>query len=90
MAGAIAAINEVEAPIVAVDIASGVNATTGEATNAVAADLTVTMALPKRGHVLHPGRGLTGELTVVDIGIPVDVIAANDPGVYFMRPVQAW
>jgi len=86
MAGAIAAINEVEAPIVAVDIASGVNATTGEATNAVAADLTVTMALPKRGHVLHPGRGLTGELTVVDIGIPVDVIAANDPGVYFMQP----
>lgn len=86
MAGAIAAMNETEVPIVAVDIASGVNASTGEAVNAVAADLTVTMALPKRGHVLHPGRGLAGELAVVDIGIPVDVIAANDPGVYFMQP----
>ncbi len=85
-AGAIEAINEADAPVVAVDIASGVDATTGQAVSAVAADLTVTMALPKRGHVLHPGRALTGELNVVDIGIPVDVVAANDPGVYFMQP----
>jgi NAD(P)H-hydrate epimerase len=85
-AAGIEAMNEAEAPIIAVDIASGVNATTGEAGLAVAADLTVTMALPKRGHALHPGRSLTGELAVVDIGIPVDVVAANDPGVYFMQP----
>jgi len=86
MAGAIEAINEADAPVVAVDIASGVDATTGEALLAVAADLTVTMALPKRGHVLHPGRALTGELNVIDIGIPMDVVAENDPGVYFMQP----
>lgn len=85
-AGAIEAMNEVDAPVVAVDIPSGVDSTTGEALNAVAADLTVTMALPKRGHVLHPGRALTGELNVVDIGIPVDVVASKDPGVYFMQP----
>jgi NAD(P)H-hydrate epimerase len=85
-AGAIGAMNEVEAPVIAVDIASGVDATTGQALNAVAADLTVTMALPKRGHVLHPGRALTGELNVVDIGVPADVVAGHDPGVYFMQP----
>ena len=85
-AGAIDAINAADAPVVAVDIASGVDATTGQTLQAVAADLTVTMALPKRGHVLHPGRALTGELNVVDIGIPVEVVAENDPGVYFMQP----
>ncbi len=87
-AAAIEAMNEADAPIVAVDMPSGVDATTGEAAGAVAADLTVTMALPKRGHTLHPGRALTGELTVVDIGIPADVVAANDPGVYLMQPVD--
>jgi NAD(P)H-hydrate epimerase len=84
-AAAIGAMNEADAPIVAVDVPSGVDSTTGGAVNAVAADVTVTMALPKRGHMLHPGRALTGELVVVDIGIPVEVVAANDPGVYFMQ-----
>lgn len=85
-AAAIEAMNVAGAPVVAVDIPSGVNASTGEAALAVAADITVTMALPKRGHTLHPGRALTGELAVVDIGIPIDVVAGNDPGVYLMQP----
>ena len=85
-AAAIEVINEADAPVVAIDMPSGVDSTTGGASAAVVADLTVTMALPKRGHVLHPGRALTGELSVVDIGVPVDVVAANDPGVYLMQP----
>lgn len=85
-AGAIEAINEADAPVVAIDMPSGVDSTTGQASTAVVADLTVTMALPKRGHMLHPGRAFTGELAVVDIGVPVDVVAANDPGVYLTQP----
>ncbi len=58
-------------PVTAVDIPSGISADTGEALGAaVRAALTVTFALPKRGHFLPPGSDHTGELRVVDIGIP--------------------
>ena len=55
----------------AVDISSGVDATTGAILGeALRADLTVTFGLPKLGHVLFPGAALAGRLQVVDIGIP--------------------
>lgn len=58
-------------PVIAVDIPSGISADTGEALGAaVRAALTVTFALPKRGHFLPPGSEHTGDLRVVDIGIP--------------------
>jgi len=57
--------------ILAVDIPSGVDATTGAVLGAaVTADLTVTFGLPKLGHVLFPGAARAGRLRVVDIGIP--------------------
>jgi hydroxyethylthiazole kinase-like uncharacterized protein yjeF len=71
-------INESPAAHVAVDIPSGVNASTGEAEVAVEADLTVTMALPKVGHLLFPGKALTGELVVHDIGVPPEVVVRHD------------
>ena len=68
---AIQAMNEVDAPVVATDIASGVNASTGEVEGAaVAADLTVTFHAPKLGHWISPGKEHTGELRVAPIGIP--------------------
>ena len=68
---AIEAINQVEAPVVATDIASGVNASTGEVEGAaVEADLTVTFHAPKLGHWIAPGKEHTGELRVAPIGIP--------------------
>jgi hydroxyethylthiazole kinase-like uncharacterized protein yjeF len=70
----IAMINASPAYRVAVDIPSGVDASTGEAVLAVDAHLTVTMALPKRGHLLFPGRALTGDLIVHDIGVPPEVV----------------
>jgi hydroxyethylthiazole kinase-like uncharacterized protein yjeF len=75
----IEAINDSTAVHVAVDIPSGVNASTGEAGIAVEADLTVTMALPKIGHLLLPGKTLMGELVVHDIGIPPEVVMRHDP-----------
>ena len=70
-ASAIEAINQVDAPVVATDIASGVNASTGEVEGtAVAADVTVTFHAPKLGHWIAPGKEHTGELQVAPIGIP--------------------
>jgi NAD(P)H-hydrate epimerase len=77
-------VNGCPAPTVAVDIPSGVNASTGEATLAVDADLTVTMALPKRGHLLFPGRALSGELIVHDIGVPPEVIVTSNPNTFVL------
>jgi len=70
-AAAIAALNRCSAPIVACDIASGVDASTGEvASEAVEADLTVTFHAAKLGQRIAPGKWHTGELRVVPIGIP--------------------
>jgi ADP-dependent NAD(P)H-hydrate dehydratase / NAD(P)H-hydrate epimerase len=68
---AIEAINSCGAPLVAADIASGVDAATGEVTGAgVEADVTVTFHAAKLGHWIEPGKELTGELRVAPIGIP--------------------
>ena len=62
--------NGAGAPIVSVDVPSGVDASTGEvAGEAVRAALTVTMHAPKVGLVVAPGRFHTGEVEVVDIGL---------------------
>jgi NAD(P)H-hydrate epimerase len=68
---AIEAINQASVPVVAADIASGVDASSGEVAGAaVTADVTVTFHAAKIGHWIHPGRGHTGELRVAEIGIP--------------------
>ena len=62
--------NSLGAPIVSVDVASGVDASTGEiAGPAVNAAVTVTFHARKVGHVVAPGRFRRGELEVVDIGL---------------------
>ena len=64
-------------PVLAVDVPSGLDATTGKAGGeCVRATWTCTMGLPKRGFYLHPGRELVGEVHVVDIGIPAEAIRA--------------
>jgi NAD(P)H-hydrate epimerase len=63
-------INGAGVPVVAVDIPSGVDASTGEiAGAAVHADVTVTMHGRKVGLAVAPGRHLAGEVVVADIGI---------------------
>ena len=58
-------------PVVAVDIPTGVEADTGNASpEAIRADLTVTFGLPKFGHMIGAGETATGKLLVDDIGIP--------------------
>lgn len=56
--------------VVAVDCPSGMNSDTGALDPlAIPADLTVTFAAAKRGHLAFPGAGAVGELAVADIGI---------------------
>jgi NAD(P)H-hydrate epimerase len=59
-------------PVLAVDIPSGVDGRTGEASGRVLhADRTVTFAALKPGLLLHPGADLAGEVSVADIGLDV-------------------
>lgn len=70
-AAAIEAINRCGALVVACDIASGVDASSGEVEGvAVEADLTVSFHGAKLGHRIAPGKWHTGELRVAPIGIP--------------------
>jgi hydroxyethylthiazole kinase-like uncharacterized protein yjeF len=56
--------------VVAVDIPSGVDASTGETPGAaIRADVTVTFHGPKVGQVVGPGRYLCGDVRVADIGL---------------------
>ncbi len=56
--------------VVAVDLPSGLDADTGQPLGvAVQADVTVTLALPKLGLALEPGRSLAGRIVVARIGI---------------------
>lgn len=67
----IAAVNASRAPVLSVDLPSGVNADSGASMGcAVQARWTVTLACPKRGLLLHPGAGLAGEVIIGDIHIP--------------------
>jgi NAD(P)H-hydrate epimerase len=60
------------APILAIDLPSGLNATSGEIGNpCIEAMQTVTLALPKSGLVSAPER-ITGDIWIADIGVPPD------------------
>ncbi len=68
---AVELINNSGKPVVSVDIPSGIDGTTGRILGcAVRANITVTFALAKLGHVLYPGTENMGRLIITDIGIP--------------------
>ncbi len=68
---AIAAIAGCAAPVVSVDVPSGVDASTGVVAGAaVRATSTVTFHMAKPGLWIHPGKAHAGEVEVLDIGIP--------------------
>src|SRR3954451_21272321 len=71
IAGAIAAINDQDSLVIACDVPSGVNASTGEVEgDAVRADATATFHGTKIGLHVAPGKWHSGDVVVVDIGIP--------------------
>ncbi len=71
VAQAIEAIEASEAPVVSVDVPSGVDASTGVITGlAVSAAVTTTFHASKPGLWIRPGKAHAGQVVEIDIGIP--------------------
>lgn len=80
-------INSLERPVFAVDIPSGLHADTGRPCGVcIKAEAAATFAFAKTGHVQEPGRSYTGELHVIDIGIPPHIARQVDPGQHLIEP----
>jgi NAD(P)H-hydrate epimerase len=77
----ISAANKHDAPVLALDVPSGVDTTTGVAYRpSVRATATLTLALPKEGLGRDPARNRVGELYLADISVP--------PGLYSRPPLS--
>ena len=73
------------APLVAVDLPSGLSGDTGAPLGyAPRADLTVIFHRKKPAHVIEPGRGLCGEVVVADIGLSTapSTLTENGPALW--------
>jgi ADP-dependent NAD(P)H-hydrate dehydratase / NAD(P)H-hydrate epimerase len=84
---AVEAMNAAGCPIVAIDLASGINGTTGAVMGAaVRATESVTFFRRKPGHLLLPGRIYCGPAGVADIGIKAGTLAAIKPATFENAP----
>ncbi|MDP7168893.1 MAG: NAD(P)H-hydrate dehydratase [Nitrospinota bacterium] len=76
---ALEALGDIRTPITAVDIPSGLDATTGSSEgHFLKADLTVAFGAHKRGHFLLPAAEFVGEVVLADIGIPTPCMEEED------------
>lgn len=74
-------------PVVAVDMPTGVDATSGQILGtAFKAVSTVSFYRRKTGQVLYPGRIYCGDVTTVDIGIPASVMKEVGPRAFSDQP----
>ncbi len=75
---AIVALNSCEAPVISIDIPSGISADTGKAPGvSVLADTTVTMQAYKMGHILSDGIDASGDIICAEIGIDTSSVGGD-------------
>jgi len=80
-------INSRHRPVLAVDIASGLDSDTGQVCGAcIRAQTTATFGFAKTGHMVYPGAHWTGNLEVIDIGIPPHIVQSVDPRQFLVTP----
>jgi hydroxyethylthiazole kinase-like uncharacterized protein yjeF len=86
--------NSPKVPILAVDIPSGLDATTGEPGDpCIVADETLTLGLPKVGFLAPRAKGFVGSLYLADISFPRRLYAdySQKPGLFSDGPlVKIW
>jgi NAD(P)H-hydrate epimerase len=87
----IADVNAARAPVVSVDLPSGLSADRSSPIGpAITASLTVTLGAPKLPLVMPPAEACVGALVVADIGIPRNVLGGVEgPSVEFMIRAEA-
>ncbi|MCF7935135.1 MAG: NAD(P)H-hydrate dehydratase [Synergistales bacterium] len=77
------------APAAALDVPSGIDATTGERADLFfRADLTATFLGAKAGLYTMPAREAAGEITVVPIGVPGKAVFPQESGYALMEPAE--
>lgn len=90
VASLVETINQSQIPVVAVDLPSGINGATGEVLGkAIKSHATVTFFCEKPGHILYPGRGHCGDVTVADIGIDKGALDKIAPATFQNAP-ELW
>jgi NAD(P)H-hydrate epimerase len=86
---AVAALNATTAHVLAIDIPTGIDATTGSAhPHAVCADSTIALGAAKIGLLLEPARNDCGELFVGDIDIAGEIDAVASPHFYAIDEIE--
>lgn len=83
----IEAANATDAPVLSLDVPSGLSASSGEVHEpTIRASATLTLALPKHGLLSDRAREIVGELYLADIGVPPTLyvkLGLEDPGPLF-------
>jgi len=73
-------INSFKKPVFSLDLPSGLNADTGQPCGAcIQAHTTATFAFAKTGHLIFPGAIYSGNIEIVDIGIPKHIVEKIEP-----------